>query len=352
MDMRTRLQRLQARRYDSLTKSMTLSDAATAFTLSDSEKYLVGSMEPVSAQQTEIVLKTGERVKNQLQSYLNREGLYPDFDYQGSVTNNTHIKLNSDIDLIVTSGSFFTRIEGAFASLPAYSGHPGQTIFNLRIKCRDGLKTGFPAATVTEKAKCIGISGGSLQRDVDVVPCNWIKNQNYERTNLKMYLGIRVLDVEKDVWVDNFPFLHNALLEVQDIETQGNLKRVIRLLKTLRDDASATIDVSSYDICGLAYSFTTESMKSRPIEGRFEFLERFLVYSRDLETNTSKQATIAVPNNTRMLFSSDGLKVSELKKLNAELNEVLDDVRPSHAKGLTMASPHSAYSLFELLKGR
>lgn len=334
MDLQTRLYRLQQRRYDQLAKSLTLSNSATKAGLSEAEKYLIGSMEQVSPQQTEIVLRTGERVKNQLEKYLNNEGLYPDFDYQGSVTNNTQIKIYSDIDLIAASGSFYTATQGAFASVSAYAYDPKQTILTLRRHCKDGLIAGFPSATVKEKAKCIGISGGSLQRDVDTVPCNWIKNKNFERTGLKMYLGIRVLDVEKNIWVDNFPFLHNALLEVKDQETGGNQKRIIRLLKTLKEDASIYIDVSSYDICGLVYSFDSELMKSNPFENQFQFLERFLDYSVKLESDVVKQASIAVPNGTRMLFSTDGLKVSELKKLNAELSEVLDEVRPSQAKVL------------------
>lgn len=352
MDIKTRLHRLYERRYDRVANRVTLSSAMDKPILSDTEKYLIGSMEPVSFHQSNIVIKTGERVKNQLAPRFNNEGLYPNFDFQGSVTNNTHIKLNSDIDLIVASGAFFTRIEGAFASLPTYAGDATQTIFTLRIKCKDGLKSGFPMATVKEKAKCIGISGGSLQRDVDVVPCNWIKNKNYERTGLKMYLGIRVLDVEVNIWVDNFPFLHNALLDLKDSETAGNMKRIIRLLKTLREDADIKIDVSSYDICGLVYSFNTDSIKSNPYESQFAFLERFLSYSKDLETNVIKRSMITVPNNTRMLFSGDGLKVAELKKLNAELNKVLDDVRPAQTMRLLRLPHHSAYSLHELLKGR
>ena len=332
MDLQTRLYRLQQRRYDQLNKSFTLSNAATKQGLSDAEKYLIGSMEQVSPQQTEIVLRTGERVKNQLESFLNNEGLYPEFDYQGSVTNNTHIKIYSDIDLIVASGSFYTAVGGAFSTVSAYAYDPKQTILTLRKHCKSGLTSGFPSATVKEKAKCIGISGGSLQRDVDVVPCNWIKNKNYERTGLKMYLGIRVLDVDMNRWIDNFPFLHNALLEVKDSETNGNLKRVIRLLKTLKEDANITIDVSSYDICGLAYAFKDELLKSNPFENQFQFLERFLTFSTSLERDVVQQASIAVPNGTRLLFSPDGLKVSELKKLNAELNELLDDVRPSQAQ--------------------
>lgn len=349
--MKTRLYRLQERRYDHVTNRMTLSSTANNFNISDTEKYLIGSMEPVSSQQSDIVQRTGERVKNQLEPYLNDEGLYPDFDFQGSVTNNTHIKLNSDIDLIVASGTFFTRIEGAFASLPPFTRNTTQTIFTLRTKCSDGIKSGFPAAIVKEKAKCIGVSGGSLQREVDVVPCNWIKNKNYERTRLKMYLGIRVLDVEANTWVDNFPFLHNALLDDKDKQTAGNLKRIIRLLKTLREDADINIDVSSYDICGLVYSFNADSIISKPYENHFAFLERFLFYSKGLETNALMRLMITVPNNTRMLFSEDGLKVAELKKLNSELNEVLDDVRPTHAKGM-ITTPHSAYALQQLLNGR
>lgn len=334
MDIRTRLQRLQNRRCDQLAKSITLSNAATASTLSETEKYLLGSMEQVSVQQTEIVLRTGDRVKNQLKAYLNNESLYPEFDFQGSVTNNTHIKLYSDIDLIVASGGFFTATQGAFDSYSAYASDPTQTIRNLRAKCKNGLISGFPTATVKEKAKCIGISGASLQRDVDVVPCNWIKNKDYERTGLKMYLGIRVLDVEKNIWIDNFPFLHNALLGIKDDETVGNLKRIIRLLKTLKEDATISIDVSSYDICGLAYSFDSQLMKSFYGENQFQFLERFLDYSVRLEANTIAQSILTVPNGTTKLFSPDGLKVSELKKLNNELNEILGELKSTQATAL------------------
>lgn len=351
MDIKTRLNRLHDRRYDRAANRMTLSSAMDKLGLSDAEKYLIGSMEPVSFQQCEIVLKTGERVKNQLESYLNNERLYPEFDFQGSATNNTHIKIYSDIDLLVASGAFYTATQGAFAWDSAYTYDPAQTIRILRSKCKSGLEDGFPAANVKEKAKCIGISGGSLQRDVDVVPCNWIKNKKYERTGLKRYLGIRVLDVEANIWVDNFPFQHNALLDEKDRETAGNMKRIIRLLKTLREDADINIDVSSYDICGLVYSFNTDSIKSNPYEDQFAFLERFLFYSRSLETNAIMRFMIDVPNNTRKLFSEDGLKVTELKKLNAELNEILDDVRPAHAKEI-LTGAHSAHALRELLGGR
>ncbi len=352
MDIRTKLHRLYERRYDQAANRITLSSAMDKRTLSDTEKYLIGSMEPVSFQQSNIVVKTGWRVKNQLETYLNSEGLYPTFDFQGSVTNDTHIRIYSDIDLIIASGSFFTATQGAYTSVSAYTQDPATTVRELRSKSKHGLIKGFPATTVKEKAKCIGISGGSLQRDVDVVPGNWIKNKNYERTSLKRYLGIQVLDVETNDWVNNFPFLHNAMLEFKDNKTGGNLKRIIRLLKTLKEDANMTIDISSYDICGLAYSFDDDSMTSAFYEGgQFEFLERFLSYSQQLETDIIKQASILVPNGTRLLFSTDGLKVSELKKLNAELNEVLDDVRPTYV-GRLATSLHSAYALQQLLNGR
>ena len=334
MDIRTRLQRLQERRYDSINKSITLSEAVRNSALSETERYILGSMEQVSSQQTEIVVRTGERVKSHLEKYLENENLYPDFEYQGSVTNNTHIKLNSDIDLLVVEKKFFTPKDGSYSTWSSYEGNPVETIRYLRSKCKIGLVSGFPAARVTEKSKCLGISGGSLQRDVDVVPCNWIKNAEYERTNNKAYLGIRVLDVDKNVWIENYPFLHNWYLNYKDENTSGNLKRIIRLLKTLKEDAELTIDVSSYDICGLVHSIDDASIKSYHGEGKFDFLKRFLTYSKDLETNQGKRDSIYVPNKTRKLFSSDGLNVSELKNLNNELDAILDEVRSPHERHL------------------
>lgn len=314
MDLKKKLNNLNQRRYDELTNSFTLSEVATRSTLNETEKYLVGSMEEVSTKQTEIVTRTGERVRGQLEEHLSGEGLSPGFDYQGSVTNNTHIKIYSDIDLIVATSKFFTAKNGSDAHIPNFTGSTLDVIQDLRAKSKTGLKERFPAAKVEDKSKSLCINGGSLQRPVDVVPCSWIKSKEFENTGSKFHLGIRVQDVYTGQWIENIPFMHNAMLDYKDKQTDGNCKRGIRLLKSLKEDADIQIDVSSYDICGLVYNCEDQKLKTHSYETQFQFLFRLLQFLRDLEKNAFSRSSLMVPNQTRLLFSSDGLSVSEMKK--------------------------------------
>ncbi|MBS1960496.1 MAG: hypothetical protein JST80_13545 [Bdellovibrionales bacterium] len=340
MDLKKKLYNLNQRRYDTVTKSVVLSEAVRNASGNDAVQYLMGAMEEVSKQQTEIVTRTGERVRSQLEDFLNAKGFFPSFDYQGSVTNNTHIKIHSDIDLLVVTGRYFTPKNGSYAHLPDFTGSPQVVIHDLRSTSKLALETRFPAATVKEKALCLGISGGSLQRDVDVVICNWVKNQDYEKDENKFHLGIRIRDVESGQWIENYPFMHNAMLNYRDSQAHGNHKRAIRLLKSLKEDADQNIIASSYDICGLVYNCSVERMESFSNEPQFQFLQRFVEYLRALETNSYLRDSLKVPNQTRPLFGSDGLSVSEMRKLTDELSELLVELRNSQQRpGLTGRSP-------------
>ncbi len=61
-------------------------------------------MNGVEQSYTERSKEAGERVKNHLKETLN-DVVYR---YQGSVMTNTHIKGNSDIDLLVITDKFYT----------------------------------------------------------------------------------------------------------------------------------------------------------------------------------------------------------------------------------------------------
>lgn len=343
MDLRKKLNNLNQRRFDTATKTTILSEAARSSRFTETERYLLGAMEEVSVQQTEIVIRTGERVKNHLETSLNASSRYPDFDYQGSVTNNTHIKVHSDIDLLAVTGDYFTRKNGSYAHLPSFTGSPEVVMTDLRTIARNSLTLGFPAATVKEKSRCLRITGGSLQREVDVVLCNWIKNRDYEKDGKKFHLGIRILDTETGEWIENYPFMHNEVLAHQDAQVRGNLKRVVRLLKCLKEDADQKISVSSYDICGLVYNWTLGNAEAEYGARDFRFLESLFVYLRSLEATPFLRSDLKVPNGTRLLFSPDGLSVAEMKKLTDELHGVLSGLRAATAPGLTRRNAFSEY---------
>lgn len=73
-----------------------------SFSVPDDEKdydYLVDAMQPIDENFTKKTFEEGYRVWNQLEKNL--PAVYQvEFDFQGSVTSDTHIRIHSDIDLL------------------------------------------------------------------------------------------------------------------------------------------------------------------------------------------------------------------------------------------------------------
>lgn len=107
--MATRLDKLRARRIE----EPIVFDAAarlpnevyTRIAQTDSVKYVVGAMQPIDPRYTKNTYAAAERVWNQLDSHLT---IGCDREYQGSVTNDTHIKAKSDIDVLLLIQHFVT----------------------------------------------------------------------------------------------------------------------------------------------------------------------------------------------------------------------------------------------------
>ena len=146
-----------------------------SFSVSESEKdfkYLVDVMQPIDAEFTENTFREGERVRNQLNKHLPEDYLV-EFEYQGSVTSDTHIKLHSDIDLLALNGCFVSLDKGAPNSSP-YRGNAKQELCDMRSDAATLLKRRFPEVDVDDSAgKSICMEGGSLNRKIDVVVGNW-----------------------------------------------------------------------------------------------------------------------------------------------------------------------------------
>ncbi len=286
-------------------------------------KYVIGAMQPVDYKYTKNTLDEGERVKNQL-GKLAEIGYEIAFKYQGSVTNNTHIKAHSDIDILTIHQEFITLEPPQKASIP-YRGDPVQDLCKLREDCYSILSSAFYAAEIDNTgAKSISLKGGSLRRKVDVVPSNWYDTLKYTETKLDYYRGVMVLDYKNKTRISNTPFYHNKLLDDKDTNTAGNYKKVVRLLKTLKADAENDIGLSSYDIAALMYHMKNSDylIKNSPLLLIFNSLN-FLksVYSNEFYRNN-----LSVPDNSRKIFQANGATLNDLRLLIIELDNVYQDL--------------------------
>ncbi|MCH5159312.1 MAG: hypothetical protein J1F66_00495 [Clostridiales bacterium] len=226
-------------------------------------RYIVGGMLPVAQNYTQQIISCRKSVENVLKQ-MNDNIYYSaplEFKYQGSVSNNTHIRHNSDVDLLTIIGLYETLEHPQRPQYP-YKGVPENDLAELRNNCVGQIKKVMSSVHVDNSgAKSIALSGGSLIVKVDVVPANWFNSNRYAETNNAIYRGIQIYNKRNNERILNYPFWFNDLLKNKDSFTGGVFKRAIRLLKTIKTDAErelgAKINFSSYAISSLLYTIPT-----------------------------------------------------------------------------------------------
>jgi hypothetical protein len=220
-------------------------------------QYARLSMKEVNPTITRKSLDSGERVKTQILSGLKSLSCPHDLRYQGSLPLNVHIRSNHDVDLLVLGTRYF-YFDGPFSPSSRYVGNPDIDMDNwiksLRSKCIRILEGAYPAARIDKSGgKAVAISGGSLARKIDVVPACWFEGRDFQISNSEARKGVEVFDVNTGQWMKNFPFYVRDEVNQKDVETNSGAKRLIRLLKSLKDDSGAPIQLSSFDIMSIAY---------------------------------------------------------------------------------------------------
>lgn len=324
-----RSERLRERRRDPYTGRVMLREASrhdgtigSGRPIDPVVDYMLQSACEVGAEYTAKTYEECDRVQNQVGKALGERSIHVDFSHQGSVTNNTHIRLHSDIDLLVVPTTFH-HLKAPLVVTQRYAGNAIDELVTIRRICEESLAEEYPAASVnTQGSKAVSISGGSLMRKVDVVAASWVHTQEYERTKELMHKGINVLDKNNLELIENFPFLHNAWINHRDRETRGNLRRLIRLVKSIRADSNEDIDVSSYHIAGLCFAMPAEQF-SDDIQ---RTLSNFISFAWDLVQNQVKRDALWVPNRTEKLFAN-----IRLPQLTLLISEALDLVRAKAA---------------------
>lgn len=196
-------------------------------------------------------------------------------------------------------------------------------LYQLRLEAIKLIEHAFPAVNVDSSgAKSISLAGGSLSRQVDVVPSNWYDTIQYTQLRDEIYRGIMILDCHEMERFSNKPFYHNHLLKLKDYSSAGNFKKVVRLLKTLKVDADVKINLSSYDLAAIPYHM--EDLKYIESDNPIKLIENTLQYLLELCRNDNKRNSLHVPDQSRKIFEKSGL--DDLQKITLELGNLYSDI--------------------------
>lgn len=323
MSISNRYNRLLNRRAPSQDRTIQKFAEAYESVLGEYSKYLIGAIKPVDNNYTKKLIEQGDRVENQLQTRT--KDTYPTLDFrrQGSVSNNTHIKYYSDVDVLVIIDKFISLEEPQVPKSP-YNGDPKNDLLELRQKCYNELNVAFPKVIIDNSgATALSLEGGSLICKVDVVPSNWYNTNNYANTGLDYYRGIMVLNKDKMERIKNAPFLFNYRINEKDIQCNGVVRMLVRLLKTLKADAEESkqsIDFSSYDICSSAYRIPNDFLKFQ-LNEPLDIIRNFLLWMKKIIDDNELRKTLKVVDDTRVIFDESN-KLNEFIKLYNDLLEL------------------------------
>ena len=250
----------------------------------DVSKYIRLAMAPVGDVMTNRSKDAGARVKDHLSRALQNVS----FQYQGSIMTDTHIEGASDIDLLVLPEQFFgwdrvgiersviypenARYSQAQMKLlidalktQPYKGDPLEDLGELRVLCEESLAKVYDEHDFS-KGKSMKIRNQHLNREVDVVIASWFDDassfangRNLCRRGIQLYNR----EIHQRDPVDH-PFLRAKLINERSSETDGRLKKMIRLLKTVKAESDKDVDFSSFDIYAVCYAMPTADYANLP----------------------------------------------------------------------------------------
>ncbi len=320
MDLKSKLNDLRSRRYgDDLNKGLLFEGFSGK--IDEEILYISEAMRPVDSKYTQNTFEQCRRVQEQLKANISAKHSGIEFDFQGSVPLNTHTRRHSDVDMLVATGRFHFLKPPLIPTNP-YNGDDVNDLLELRNDIVDTIQRVFYAVDIDNKGgKAVTISGGSLNRKIDLVSMSWLHTPTSRETGNKIHRGIKIYDKNDKRYIENFPFLHMSLCETKDSIVQGKFKRLVRYIKNVRKDSDKNIKISSYDATALMYHQDNSELtltSNNPAE-----LSRITeLYLKSVINDVTFQRTALVPNGTRLLFSDEGLKLSEVIKLYEEVRDI------------------------------
>lgn len=337
-----RLDKLKKRRTDDLLEKSYLSESFSKAEFNESVKYALESMKPIDASYTQNTFLASEKVQANLTKGLDAKNITVSYRHQGSVETDTSIKLHSDIDLLVITGKYHT-LEPPMKPIIQYTGDPLNDLKELRTASYSVLNNVYKQVD-DSKAKAIQVFPTDPKRKVDVIIANWYHSVEYSNnsSNEKL-IGIQIYNKEEHSRQADFPFLHISKVNEKDINANGGLKKLIRLLKTLKVDADYEINLTSFEITSMMYDMSLMSM----IKSDHNSLLLLPAASNQLDkliTDKAYREGFLSPNGKELVFGVHTEKIVEIKKLKLELDELIQDITEDLGKAYKTMNTQFIYS--------
>ena len=313
----------------------------------DPDDFISKAMKSVGPDYTSISIEAGSMVKMHLKTMLANV----DYEYQGSVMTNTHIKGRSDIDLVCISNKFYyydrpevnrylnnealrNQLEVSVIQkfertrdTPAYAGDALDDLHVIRTGGEAVLGKKYIICDISH-AKAVKITNQNLHRDVDIVTAAWYDDVISIARGGGDYRGIQVYNKDRYSLEDaDYPFLSIARINERGVLTSQRSKKMVRFLKNVRHFSDQDIKLNSFDINAICYDITASLYMLENERG----LVRVLYDQVDkLCTSTIYADRLMSVDGHSFIFwaqSDREDKLANLQKLRKELYQILVDIK-------------------------
>jgi hypothetical protein len=215
---------------------------------------------------------------------------------QGSYRNNTNVRLDSDVDigvccedLVNPDYHFVPGVTDADVGL-----EPSQyTAGRFRVDLEAALRAFFGDSTVTKGNKAFDVHANTYRTDADVVAC--IEHRRYERRSdggLTYEAGVAIFPANGGLIV-NWPEQHYAHGTKKNQDTGQSFKRVVRIIKNLRNQmadegVAAAEPIPSYLIECLVWNVPNEGFVHKTFSEDIRYVLAHL-FNETINDDTSKE---------------------------------------------------------------
>lgn len=289
------------------------------------EEQLISWSKPLSASEEQRCQNALNMIKSAVSESDKPENKNIEYFLQGSYSNNTNVRTNSDVDVCIMYKNVFygEYPNGKLASDYGFASTT-YTFDKYKNEILDALKKKFSNIEVGNKS--LKINSNSYRVQADAVPAFQYRNYSKDYfTDANNYIeGICIIS-SKGEKIINYPKQHNQNGINKNNRTSNYYKKIVRIIKkikyNMRDNYSSTRNISSFVLECIVYNvpdyyFSTflkdESSKYQ------EMLKDIILYIEDNINETWKEV-----NEIKSLFNDTDKKIEYYKEFIVSVKEYL-----------------------------
>lgn len=311
---KTPLDKLLDRRFDAAQEEHFLSEGYEKFNYGPYLKYTLESMQPMDLSHTKRLYTIAGKVLQRVRGFFDERSVNIDLRYQGAIHTNTHIQLNGELEILA--------ILRPREKVEAYKSV--EKLGTLLMSLFSGEPESFDKVDFSNKIN-IQLTTRRPSVNLSVLPTIWVDTSAYRESKREIDRGIAEYDFENKTRKSFLPFRNMARINVKDTKVNGNLKRLLRMVKNVQMDSEERIELSDYELTCCLYNIHEKKLSVSPKE-LISILPAVANYLDKLG-KTGMYRRIISPSRKELVFGNKEEKGDELIKLKNQLTLLIDQLK-------------------------